>query len=146
MPYADTSFLVAAYSPEAGSIVALRLMQRLNEPLPFTPFHRHELRTGLRLRVFRREITAEQRKQAFREIESDLVDNVLTHTVVPWTDTFREAEQLSEDHTEIIGVRSFDLIHVGLALALGTGDFLTFDGRQAALAKAVGLKVYGQTS
>lgn len=116
-------------------------MQRLTEPLPFTPFHRHELRTGLRLRVFRREITSEQRKQAFREIESDLAENILTHSSVTWTDTFREAETLSEAYTETIGVRSFDLIHVGLAVALGAKEFLTFDSRQAALAKAAGLKV-----
>jgi hypothetical protein len=38
-------------------------------------------------------------------------------------------------------VRSFDLLHVGMAVALGATEFLTFDARQAALAKAAGLKV-----
>jgi predicted nucleic acid-binding protein len=139
--YADTSFLAAVYSPEAGSIKALSLMQRLREPLPFTPFHRHELRSGIRLRVFRKEISAEQRTAAFQEIDSDLEENVLTHTPIPWTDTFREAEDLAASHTEKLGVRSFDLMHVGLALALGAGEFLTFDARQASLARAAGLKV-----
>jgi len=86
--YADTSFLVAVYSPEADSLKALNYMQRLKEPLPFTPFHRHELRTGIRLRVFRKEITAEERKAAFREIDADLENNILVHTVIPWTDAF----------------------------------------------------------
>jgi hypothetical protein len=36
---------------------------------------------------------------------------------------------------------AFALLHVGLAVALGAGEFLTFDARQAALAKAAGLKV-----
>jgi hypothetical protein len=45
------------------------------EPLPFTPLHRHELRNAIRLRVFRGEITPEQRKLAFQEIESDLLRN-----------------------------------------------------------------------
>ena len=139
--YADTSFLVATYSPEAGSPKAIACLQRLRGPLPFTPFHRHELRNGLRLRVFRREITVEQRKEAFRAIESDLEENILTHTPLPWTDTFREAETLAASHTETMGVRSFDLLHVGLALALGATDFLTFDARQAALAKAAGLRL-----
>lgn len=139
--YADTSFLVAAYSPEADSLKAIACLQRLRDPLPFTPFHRHELRTGIRLRVFRKEITVEQRKAAFREMESDLEENILAHAPVPWTDTFREAETLAAAHTETLGVRSFDLLHVGLARALGATEFLTFDARQAALAKAAGLKV-----
>lgn len=139
--YADTSFLAAIYSPEAGSIKALSLMQRLRDPLPFTPFHRHELRNGIRLRVFRREIGVEQRKAAFQEIDSDLEGNVLVHTPIPWTDTFRQAEELAAAHTETLGVRSFDVMHVGLALTIGASEFLTFDVRQASLARAAGLKV-----
>jgi hypothetical protein len=38
-------------------------------------------------------------------------------------------------------VRSSDLLHVGLALTLKATEFLTFDVRQASLAKAAGLKV-----
>ncbi len=142
--YADTSFLVAVYSPEPGSINALGIMQRLREPLPFTPFHRHELRNGIRLRVFRKEITVEQRKAAFAEIDSDLQEEILAHTPISWTNTFRQAEDLAASHTETLGVRSFDLIHVSLALVLGATDFLTFDTRQAALARTAGLKVKSQ--
>jgi len=139
--YADTSFLVAAYSPEADSLKAIHHLQRLTEPLPFTPFHRHELRTGIRLRVFRKEITVEQRKAALREVDSDLADNILAHTTIPWTDVFRTADELAENHVETLGVRSFDLLHVAIALTLGATEFLTFDLRQSALAKAAGLKV-----
>jgi predicted nucleic acid-binding protein len=139
--YADTSFLARIYTPHADSTKALSWMQRATEPLHFTPLHRHELRNALRLRVFRGEITAEQRKEAFREIDSDLADGILAHTTIPWTDSFREAESLAAAHTESLGVRSFDLLHVGLAVTLGATEFLTFDTRQAALAKAAGLKV-----
>lgn len=139
--YADTSFLVAAYTPEAGSVKALGWLQRSREALPFTPFHRHELRNGIRLRVFRGEITAEQRRMAFESIDSDLADNILAHTPIPWTDTFQEAERLATAHTETLGVRSFDLLHVSLAVVLNASDFLTFDQRQASLAKAAGLKL-----
>ena len=142
--YADTSFLVAAYSPEADSFKALACLQRLRDPLPFTPFHRLELRTGIRLRVLRGEITPEQRKAAFRDLDADLEENVLIHTTIPWTDTFRESEALAAAHTEKLGVRSFDLLHVGIAVALGATEFFTFDARQAALAKAAGLKVKPQ--
>ena len=139
--YADTSFLVRVYTPHADSHKALAWLQRARQPLPFTPLHRHELRNGIRLRVFRGEINPKQRKLAFQEIESDLDDNILTHTTIPWTNTFRESEALAALHTEILGVRSIDLLHVGLALALGTDEFLTYDTRQVALARAAGLRV-----
>jgi predicted nucleic acid-binding protein len=139
--YADTSFLARIYTPHADSAKALAWMQRAMQALPLTPLHRHELRNAIRLRVFRGEITAEQRKDTFREIESDLADNILSHTPIPWTDTFREAENLAAAHTEALGVRSIDLLHVGLAVTLKATEFLTFDTRQAVLAKAAGFKV-----
>lgn len=40
-----------------------------------------------------------------------------------------------------MGVRGIDLLHSGVALTLGVKEFLTFDDRQADLAKAAGLKV-----
>lgn len=40
-----------------------------------------------------------------------------------------------------MGVRGMDLLHVGIARALGLKEFLTFDARQAQLAEAVGFKV-----
>ena len=90
--YADTSFLVRAYTPHADSQKALRWLQRAREPLLFTPLHRHELLNAIRLRVFRGEITTEQRLMAFQEIESDLAENILAHTPIPWTEAFRESE------------------------------------------------------
>ncbi len=139
--YADTSFLARVYVPHADSMAALRWMQHARDALPFTPLHRHELRNAIRLCVFRREIAAGQRKEAFAAIESDLADGTLVHAAIPWTDTFREAENLAALHTETLGVRSIDLLHVGLALALKATEFLTFDTRQTGLAQAAGLKV-----
>jgi predicted nucleic acid-binding protein len=139
--YADTSFLTRIYTPHTNSARALSWLQRATEALPFTPLHRHELRNAIRLSVFRREIIAEQRKAAFREIDADLAEGILAHTAIPWTDTFREAESLAALHTETLGLRSFDLLHVGLAITLGATEFLTFDTRQATLAKAAGLKI-----
>jgi predicted nucleic acid-binding protein len=139
--YADTSFLARIYTPHADSMKALVWMQRATEALPFTSLHRHELRNAIRLRVFRQEITAEQRREAFSEIDSDLADTILVHADIPWTDAFREAENLARAHTETMGLRSFDLLHVGVAIVLGATDFLTFDTRQASVAKAAALRV-----
>jgi predicted nucleic acid-binding protein len=139
--YADTSFLVRIYLTQSDSKKALAFMRDFREPLPFTPLHRHELRNAIRLTVFRKEIESERRKSAFADIESDLEEGILAHVPIPWTNAFREAEQFGNDHTEIMGVRAVDLLHVGIARAIGANEFLTFDVRQAELAKTCGLKV-----
>jgi predicted nucleic acid-binding protein len=40
-----------------------------------------------------------------------------------------------------LGCRTLDIIHVAAALVLGIKEVVTFDGRQRALAKQVGLTV-----
>ena len=139
--YADTSFLVRLYLTQSDSTKALAFMRGFRGPLPFTPLHRHELRNALRLAVFRKEIDAARRKAAFEDIESDLADGILAHAPIPWTNAFHESEELGAAHTEGMGVRGLDLLHTGVALALGAKEFLTFDARQAALAQAAGLRV-----
>jgi predicted nucleic acid-binding protein len=139
--YADTSFLVRIYLTQSDSQKALVFMRDFRDPLPYTPLHRHELRNALRLAVFRGEIDPARRKAAFEDVESDLADGILAHVPVPWTNAFRESDQLGATHTEALGVRGMDLLHAGIALALGAKEFLTFDTRQAALAKAAGFKV-----
>ena len=51
-----------------------------------------------------------------------------------------EAERLSAQHSEKLGTRSLDVLHVAAALTLGLSVMLTFDVRQAALARAAGLR------
>ena len=72
---------------------------------------------------------------------SDLADAILAHVPIRWTDAFREAEYLGKTYTETLGIRGVDLLHAGIALTLGAKRFLTFDSRQAELARAAGLNV-----
>jgi predicted nucleic acid-binding protein len=140
--YADSSFLVAAYwFAEADSRKAAEWLQRQTEPLAFTPLHRHEVRTAIRQKVFRGHATSEECKEAFRELDSDLQDEILCHTAIPWTDAFREAESIGAAHGQQLAIRSFDLLHIGIAKALKAERFLTFDHSQRELARQAGLKV-----
>ncbi len=52
-----------------------------------------------------------------------------------------EAERLSARHSEALGTRTLDILHVAAALVLGATQLLTFDDRQAGLARDVGLHV-----
>ena len=54
---------------------------------------------------------------------------------------WRFARDLSDRHSEMIGCRTLDLLHVAAALSLGVKTFVTFDERQRAVAKLEGLTV-----
>jgi hypothetical protein len=55
-------------------------------------------------------------------------------------EAFVAARTLSQKHTERLGCRGFDLLHVALALDLKCDVFLTADRAQGALALAEGLR------
>jgi predicted nucleic acid-binding protein len=48
---------------------------------------------------------------------------------------------MSALYSEALGIRSLDILHVASAIVLGFPEFITFDHRQRALAKAAGLQV-----
>lgn len=139
--YADTGFLCSLYAPDAHTRRAVARMRRQTLPLPITWLHQLEFRNALRLRVFRSEITPPQRDASLNAMLADLAAGVLETTMPPAPTLMTEAERLSALHTEALGTRSLDILHVASALVLGVTDCLTFDSRQAALAKAAGLKV-----
>lgn len=138
--YADTGLLCSLYVPDAHSRRAVARMARQALPLPMTWLHQLEFRNALRLRVFRGEITPAQRDASLNAMLADLAAGVLAATSPPLTEVTTEAERLSTMHSETLGTRSLDILHVSSAVVLGVAEFLTFDQRQIALAKAAGLK------
>ena len=139
--YVDTGFLCSLYAPDAHTRRAVAYMRRQTLALPFTWLHQLELRNALRLRVFRREITVAQREASLNMVLADLAAGVLAAVSPALADIVAEAERLSALHSEKLGTRSLDILHVASALVLGSTSFVTYDRRQAALARASGLKV-----
>lgn len=139
--YADTGFLCSLYAPDAHTARAIARMKRQPLPLPFTWLHQLEFRNALRLRVFRGEITATQRDASLNAMLADLAAGVLAASAPALSELMIEAERLSALHTHTLGTRSLDVLHIAAALVLGLSDVLTFDTRQAALAKAARLNV-----
>jgi hypothetical protein len=138
--YADTGFLCSLYAPDAHTGAAVERIKRQTLPLPFTWVHQLEFRNALRLRVFRNEITPTQRDASLNAMLADLAASILVHAMTPLMDLTMEAERLSALHSETLGMRSLDILHVAAALVLGLPEFLTFDRRQQALAVAAGLQ------
>ena len=141
LAYADTSFLLSLYTADANHDAAVAVLKHLKTALPLSPFQRHELRHAARLQVFRKDMTEQDREAVLRSIEADVQDGFLVEAVLPWPAVFAEAEALSAAHTERMGTRGMDILHVAAARAIGAQEFLTFDPRQKALAVKAGLKV-----
>jgi len=139
--YADTSLLVSLYVQDSNTAQAVALMESGAAPLVFTPLIRHELRNALRLCVFRRQITAAQREAALHDMEADIDAGVLHVVPVDWPKVFTQAEGLGRRHSEMLGTRGMDVLHVACALTLRAKRFLTFDERQRQLAELAGLGV-----
>jgi predicted nucleic acid-binding protein len=140
--YADSSFLVALYLQQQSSPKAIVFMERYAQALPFTPWHRLEVRNAIRLAVWQKVIDPQQGKTQLKQLDTDLKEEtLLVHTPIDWTDVLREAEKLGAAHNATMGCRSADLFHVAAAGELGCDTFLTFDDKQTSMAKAAGLTV-----
>ncbi len=142
-PYADSSFLVALYLQQQSTSKAVEFMTRFGKPLPFTPWHRLEVRNAIRVAHHNGIIELAECKSQLKQLDGDLRDEtVLVHLGIDWTDVLRKAEHLGSKHNIAIGCRSADLFHIAAALDGGCDTFLTFDSRQGSLAKAAGLEVF----
>ena len=149
--YADTSFLVRLVTEEPGTATAVADYRRLGRPaIFFLPLHGLEVANAIRQRAFhlRRSAPASERAAIKRETQAahDLLMKFISRRVfiessIDMDIAIEAARSLSERHTERLGCRGFDLLHVALALELECEAFLTSDGIQGALARAEGLDV-----
>jgi predicted nucleic acid-binding protein len=149
--YADTSFLVKLVTTEPGSEEAMAEFRRLDfPPLFFLPLHGLEVTNAIRRGVFHLRRSAgsgqspaigRERDTALARIEHWLKRGWLIEAAADCDEALLRARALSEKHTERLGCRGFDLLHVALALELECEAFLTSDRVQGALARAEGLDV-----
>lgn len=139
--YADTALLCSLCAPDAHTVRAIACLRKQSQPLPIVWLHQLEVRNALRLRVFRREISSAQRDASLNAFLVDLVNGVFVTASPPLPAVLGEAERLSALYAETLGTRSLDILHVAAAVVIGSREFLTFDHRQANLARAAGLIV-----
>ncbi len=139
--YADSSLLLRLYIREPETMAAWQVVNRMQEPLIFTPLHRLEMLNGIRLFAATKKVTRAQAVRAMLLLRSHVQSGRYTLPAVPWQTVFQRAHQLSRKHARKLLVRSLDLLHVALALELGATEFLTIDDRQKQTASAEGLKV-----
>jgi len=138
--YADTSFLMSLYSPDANSAAAARTMQGSAVDGFVTTFGELEVVNALGLRVYRKEILAAQAQSSWSDFEKDLRAGIFQVRQLP-EQAFERARQLSRQTTARLGTRTADLLHVAAALELGVDCLYSFDRQQRKLAQTVHLKL-----
>lgn len=89
--------------------------------------------------VFRKHRTREQADESIQAFESDVATGVLRIQPIPLA-AWESAKRLSMTHSAMLGTRSLDILQVAAALCLQADFFLTFDRRQARLARLEGLE------
>ena len=139
--YVDTSLLAKLYTLETDRAPTARLVQSYLAPLPLTEWQKFELRTALRLKVFRREIDAVGLRSSLQDFAADVQAGLWRRPDYAYSEVYQVAENLSQDHAATIGCRTLDVLRVVVALVIGAQSFLTSDSRQAKLATQAGLIV-----
>ncbi len=138
--YADPSFIVSLYSPDANSTPAARTMQASSVQPFVTTFGELEVVNAMGLRTFRKEVSLAQAQSSLLAFEKDLRDGVFQLREL--TDLILErANQLSRQTTAKLGTRTADLLHVAAALELDADHLYTFDLPQRKLAQSLRLKL-----
>ena len=139
--YCDPSALVKLYVQEEGSAEVLALFADGKNPILLNELQELEIRNGIRQKVCRREISESQLAAALRLLDDDCVAETVVRKPVEWSVIYLRAEELSRRFSTHQVCRSFDLLHVAIAVVSEVGRFATADGEQVKLARAAGLKV-----
>lgn len=139
--YFDTSLLLKSYVPEDGTPEALKVLREQGCPFPFSHLLELELRTAIRVKHGRGEITAREMRGTLQALESDLAKGVLARPAYDLEAVYLRAETISAKHAAATLARSADLWHVAAALEAGCTAFASFDDRQRKAAELCDLKV-----
>ena len=110
-------------------------------PYVLTQWQELEVKNAIRLKAFRAEITAAEMNQSIAAFEQDIATGRWQRPAYTAATVEQKADELSAGHSAALGCRTLDIIQIAAALVLGATEFVTFDGRQGALAKQVGLTV-----
>jgi len=141
MVYVDTSVLVKLYVREEYSRKTADWIKKNDEAIPLTRLHELEFTNAIQLKGFRSEARTDEIKRVLSKFREHQQMGIYYHPVIQWAEAWHKAIDLSTTHTNKLGSRSLDILHVSVALSLNLRRFLTLDEKQAKLASAAGLIV-----
>jgi predicted nucleic acid-binding protein len=139
--YVDPRALRCLYVHDDRSARFCAWRRRLGGRLPVTRFGRAELVNSIHLAVHRRQIDQRLARAAIADFDADVREGRLGVIDVLWRRALDLAAELSVRHTAALGTRTLDVLHVASAITLEARRFVSYDDRQATLARAAGLRV-----
>lgn len=137
--YADPSFLLALYSPDANSAAAAQTMRTAGDEIYLTVFGELEVVNVMWLRVFRKELSESQVQSSLHDFGKDVRTGILQLRPLP-EQVFERADSLSPQATARHGARTAELLHLAAAIELGVDGLYSFDQHQLDLARGLGLR------
>ena len=140
MLYLDTSALLKLYIREAGSEAVQAHIAAQDLPLPVWEIQEAELVNALRLKAWWKEITAAQAEGQIELFEERRSQGFYWFPEIERIRLMKTFRVLSAE-TPRMGCRTLDILHVACAVEIAASEFISFDHRQAALARHAGLKV-----
>lgn len=141
MVYWDTSLIIKLYVKEQESAAVEKKVKAVNQAIPITSLHELEFQNALHLKRFRNEISVMEIEHIINLQQKHEAIGVYYRPAVNWGEVFRISQDLSSQHTHMIGSRSLDILHVALAIDLKATQFITNDNRQRGLAQAAELTI-----
>ena len=139
--YVDPSALRSSYLHDERSARFCAWRRKVGGALPITRFGQAELVNAIMLAAFRGDVEHDAVRAIVDDVATDLREGGLVVVEGLWRRTLDLATDLSARHTSRLGTRSLDVLHVATARVLEMKQLVTYDKRQAALARATGLKV-----
>lgn len=140
MIYLDTSAFLKLYVRETGSDVVQAQVTSQDDPLPVWDLLQAELLNALRLKVFWGDLSAEEVDRLIALFDGRLQSGQYFVPEIDRNALSASFRSLSCE-TPRTGCRTMDIYHVACALQLEPEGFISFDGRQRALASGAGLRV-----
>ena len=137
---------MSAYIRDAHSDQAHAYLRELEDAIFLSALLQFEFVQAVRLQIFRNRrdhttgLGTQQGKAVLHQFSGDVTSGVFVRRALDWPSMIAKAERLSDRYTSGHGHRTFDILHIATAIAINAETFLTFDQRQAELARAEGLE------
>lgn len=140
--YCDSSFLLALYvEDDPFHFVARRTATTFSEAIPWTMLVETEVINGARRLLATEKINQATLNSILRQLVKDEETGILGRPVIDLSVQHAKAIELSRHYTSKMNCRSCDILHLSSAVALSAKTLASFDEKQRALAKAMGLAV-----
>ena len=139
---ADTSFLLSLLGTDSNTGAALKIVGSLTFPITICSLNDLELLNASFMAEFQGFREVGSASLIARGLEEDKKSGRFVSPSFSPSKAIARATELSRRYTLSEGHRTYDVLLVAAALEIKATDFLTFDDRQAKLAKSEGLRVH----